>query len=262
MAQTTKIEWCDATFNPWIGCTKVSPGCLNCYAETRSKRTDGVQWGNGQPRRRTSESNWNLPIKWDRSVSLSQPPPRVFCASLADWLDPEVPVEWLSDLLYLMVKCPMLNWLLLTKRPQLWMTRMQAVAKGCDIGAQIAGAWLDGNPPPHIWIGTSAEDQLRWDERMPHLMSIPARIRFVSAEPLVGRIHMGHLRPDWLIVGGESGRGARPMAAGWVEHLRDQCDDRTAFFFKQWGGIYKDSTGRIQNGRTWDEFPLGSDKWP
>ena len=107
----------------------------------------------------------------------------------------------------------------------------------------------------NVWVGTSAEDQTRWDERLPLLMKIPARVRFVSAEPLIGSIHMGGLRPDWLTVGGESGPGSRPMEREWVELLCDQCDDRTAFHFKQWGGVDKKASGRLLNGRTWDELP-------
>jgi len=261
--ENSKIEWTHHTFNPWIGCTKVSPGCLHCYAETlMDTRYGRVKWGKGQPRSRTAAENWRKPQQWNNAQGRHQEfmnglaeRPRVFCASLADWLDEEVPIEWLSDLLYLVIKCQNLDWLLLTKRPQLWRTRLQEVANHSDIGAMIAQHWLDGNPPPNVWIGTSAEDQTRWDERMPLLMDIPARVRFVSAEPLIGRIHMGELRPDWLIVGGESGPGSRPMEREWVELLCDQCDDRTAFHFKQWGGVDKKATGRLLNGRTWDELP-------
>lgn len=134
--KNTNIEWCDHTFNPWIGCTKVSPGCAHCYAETRDKRfTGGIHWGRGAPRNRTSPSNWNEPIKWNNgaaklaancSQAFEYPSrrPRVFCASLADWLDDEVPIKWLADLLDLIRDTPNLDWLLLTKRPQNWEKRM------------------------------------------------------------------------------------------------------------------------------------------
>jgi protein gp37 len=168
-----------------------------------------------------------------------------------------VAIEWLADLLELIQLTPNLDWLLLTKRPQNFGSRVGGVARLTGHGASgVAMQWADlGQAPHNVWVGTSAEDQTRWDERMPLLNTIPARVRFVSAEPLIGRIHMGELRPDWLIVGGESGPGSRPMEREWVEHLRDQCDDRTAFHFKQWGGVNKKAAGRLLDGRTWDEFP-------
>lgn len=282
MASNTKIEWCDHTFNPWTGCTKVSPGCGNCYAEGWSKRSGIVTWGPGHPRRRTSEANWKLPLKWNRDAARELENfeaaveagagycggmprrPRVFCASLADWLDDEVPTEWLSDLLYLMIKCNHLDWLLLTKRPQLWQSRLREVANGSDIGAIISTAWLNGDPPRNIWIGTTVEDQQRAKERIPSLIDIPAKVRFLSCEPLLGpvdlrRIHdddgntlnaltgdwgvegRGHTGPcgklvHWVICGGESGPKARPMHPGWAMDLRDQCQqDCVPFLFKQWG---------------------------
>lgn len=259
MAANTNIEWCDHTFNPWTGCTKVSPGCANCYAEGWAKRSGIVTWGQGQPRRRTSDANWNLPLKWNREAEggienetvswdgeVLYRRPRVFCSSLADWLDEEVPVEWLSDLIYLICKCNHLDWLLLTKRPQLWRSRLQAVANGSDLGAIICTQWLAGNPPPNVWIGTTVEDQQRADERIPQLLDIPAKVRFLSCEPLLGvvdvRFGIDHLgdpsRPtiDWVICGGESGPKARPLHPAWARDLRDQCwAAHVPFLFKQWG---------------------------
>ena len=283
--ENSKIEWTHHTFNPWIGCTKVSPGCLHCYAETlMDTRYGRVKWGKGQPRSRTSAANWKKPRQWNRQVEISNSGwragislgntekelldrgfikphrPRVFCASLADWLDDEVPIQWLADLMRLIAETPNLDWLLLTKRPQNFRSRIHAAFMETACGSMDAdnmmSEWEDGTSPANVWVGTSAEDQTRWDERMPLLMDIPARVRFVSAEPLVGRIHMGDLRPDWLIVGGESGPGSRPMEREWVEILCDQCDDRTAFHFKQWGGVDKKAAGRLLNGRTWDELPF------
>lgn len=259
--ENSKIEWTHHTFNPWIGCTKVSPGCLNCYAETlMDTRYGRVKWGKGQPRSRTAADNWRKPKQWNKAAQDAAERPRVFCASLADWLDDEVPIEWLVDLLNLIDLTPNLDWLLLTKRPENWQRRItDALAKAPEGSLRIAYEWAGcNNPPKNVWIGTSTEDQTRLDERMPLLMGIPARIRFVSAEPLVGRIHMGELRPDWLIVGGESGPGARPMEREWVEILCDQCADRTAFHFKQWGGVDKKANGRLLHGRTWDELPSGN----
>jgi protein gp37 len=213
-----------------------------------------VKWGAGNPRSRTSVDNWKQPRKWDREAAKLGVRHRVFCASLADWLDDEVPIEWLTDLLTLIAATPNLDWLLLTKRPENWYRRI-SLAEG-----EMAESWIDcrGSIPQNVWIGTSAEDQTRWDERMPELLRIPAVVRFVSAEPLLSAIHMGGVRPDWLIVGGESGPGARPMDPLWVESLCDQCQEPAlpvAFLFKQWGGVDKHATGRLLDGRTFDELP-------
>jgi protein gp37 len=250
--ENTNIEWAINTFNPWGGCEKVSPGCKHCYAETLvDKRFHWAKWGKGQERRRTSTDYWKQPARWDRAARGAAERPRVFCASLSDWLDHEVPHEWRIDLLNLIAETPNLDWLLLTKRPQSWRARVRE----CRHASPLAERWLKGEAPANVWVGTSAEDQKHWDLRMPKLMAIPGRVHFVSAEPLLGPIVMGELRPDWLIVGGESGPSARPMEREWVTALRDQCDHRTAFHFKQWGGVRKKATGRELDGRTWDEFP-------
>jgi protein gp37 len=252
--KNSHIEWTDHTFNPWEGCTKVSPGCANCYAETRNKRWNaGKNWGPGAPRRRTSASNWNEPVKWNREAEATGTRPRVFCASLADWLDDEVPIEWLADLLVLIHKTPHLDWLLLTKRPENWKSRMEAV---CEFdGDSLAWSWLRGNALHNVWLGTTVEDQKRADQRIPRLLSIPARVRFLSCEPLLGPVDLwcaNYRSPDgsftgavttwkdcgvnWVICGGESGPGARPMHPDWAIALRDECNAaRVPFFFKQWG---------------------------
>lgn len=253
--ENSKIEWTHHTFNPWIGCTKVSPGCANCYAETlMDTRYGRVKWGKGNPRSRTATANWSKPRQWNRAAEEATERPRVFCASLADWLDDEVPIEWLSDLLCLINETPNLDWLLLTKRPQNFVSRVSA-ATGWDADNLEC--------PPNVWVGTSAEDQARWDERIPLLMKIPAQVRFVSAEPLIGPIQMGEDLPDWLIVGGESGSGARKMEWSWAWDLADSCARNSVpFFFKQWGQfdsrgqpIGKKNAGRILDGRTWDQLP-------
>ncbi len=301
--QNSKIEWTDHTFNPWIGCTKVSPGCANCYAETlMDTRYRRVKWGKGNPRSRTSESYWKLPLKWNKEAEekiedalhdfaedgyVASARPRVFCASLADWLDDEVPVEWLADLLDIIRCTPNLDWLLLTKRPKNWRSRLMAV---CDqfLGKTVTNDqwelmkfvadWVNGAAPHNVWLGTSVEDQERADERIPHLLGIPAKVRFLSCEPLLGPVdiqsmsfcancfgdaetqHLDDGTPwcaecdsempgyildpitdngpgiHWVIAGGESGPGARPMHPDWVRSLRDQCAEaQVAFFFKQWG---------------------------
>lgn len=269
MAKNSKIEWTDHTFNPWVGCTKVSPGCANCYAEARDQRfTGGKHWGKGAPRRRTSAANWKQPIKWDREARRKEVTapivmvgggdgntqvstekvipqrPRVFCASLADWLDDEVPIEWLADLLKIIHDTPNLDWLLLTKRPQNWLKRMVRVAdvlepRVCD--SFLKGWLLQADIPPfvphNVWIGTTVEDQQRADERIPALLKIPARVRFLSCEPLLSTLNL-QLSTDihWVICGGESGTGARPMHPDWARSLRDQCQAAgVGFFFKQWG---------------------------
>ncbi|MFK5920934.1 MAG: DUF5131 family protein [Verrucomicrobiota bacterium] len=256
MNDKTKIQWCDYTFNPWEGCTKVSAGCARCYAESRNKRWnkgEAINWGEGAPRRRTSVANWNKPLKWNQDAERFHyengfsKRPRVFCASLADWLDDEVEIEWLRDLLDLIRVTPHLDWLLLTKRPECFHDRIQRVftfssAASLQSGfpaetASFISRWIIDGAPDNIWLGTSAEDQIRWDERVPCLMDIPAKVHFVSAEPLLGPIHMGGVRPDWLIVGGESGGGARSFEGEWAENLIEECAVKSvAFFMKQVGG--------------------------
>lgn len=259
--KNSAIEWCDHTFNPWIGCTKVSPGCANCYAEARDLRfAEGVHWGNGAPRQRTSVDNWKQPLLWAKAAERAlaehgeacgidpaygmhvKPParPRVFCASLADWLDDEVPVEWLADLLDLIRSTPQLDWLLLTKRPENFQRRLKAV----DLfwgGSCLARRCL---PPANVWVGVTVENQAMADERIPELLSIPAKVWFLSCEPLLGPVDLRSasggaaisVRIDWLICGGESGSKARPMHPDWARALRDQCAAAgVAFFFKQWG---------------------------
>jgi protein gp37 len=304
--KNSKIEWTDHTFNPWRGCTKVSPGCAHCYAETLSHRNPKLlgEWGPGKPRVRASAKMWQEPLKWNREswegvdegvlLDKNIRRQRVFCASLADWLDHEVPAQWLSDLLYLAAKCSDLDWLFLTKRPGLWRSRMEAVAELGDMGSQVARRWLAGHPLAHFWIGTSVEDQARADERIPQLLQIPARVRFLSCEPLLGPVFIrpeafeklafeAHGYIDWVICGGESGPGARRMHPDWARSLRDQCQTaQVPFFFKQWGNwapkevadfhdclttkiqhmgnepfyeLGKKLAGRVLDGRTWDETP-------
>lgn len=265
--KNSAIEWTDHTFNPWIGCTEVSPGCARCYAKTLNKRwRKGANWGKGAPRERTSAANWREPLKWDidsgnNNAALTangyapDPHTRVFCASLADWLDDEVPIEWLADLLKLIHDTPNLDWQLLTKRPENWRRRLERVSElfrlsHDDVRMPWATSWLEGDAPANVWIGTSVEDQQRADLRIPQLLAIPARVRFLSCEPLLEEVSLdvvgqpGEEAPDgtaydlihWVICGGESGRGARPMHPAWARGLRDQCQGAgVPFFFKQWG---------------------------
>lgn len=302
--KNTHIEWCDHTFNPWEGCAKVSPGCAHCYAETRNARFGGgtaPNWGKGAPRRRTSVQNWNQVRKWDREAQAAEaahwPPsvpyerPRVFCASLADWLDDEVPVEWFADLLDLIRQTPNLDWLLLTKRPENWRRRLIEAMNFIDGSgpketggvpdvysgplaptAKMIELWCcDTTPPANVWIGTTVEDQARAGERIPQLLGIPARVRFLSCEPLLGPVDLinsrglclgkpPRLEIDWVICGGESGPDARPMHPDWARNLRDQCADGVPFLFKQWGewapGECVDVKGTLKcasfDGQYWD----------
>lgn len=255
MAEYTKIEWATHTFNGWRGCTKVSPGCKNCYAEKLVTQRLKGEWGPGAPRQLASEAMWKQPLKWDREAAKNGTRPRVFCSSLADVLDNEVPTEWLADLLRLICRTPHLDWLLLTKRPETWTKRMEAV-KEID-GDSLAWTWLRGIAPANVWIGTSVEDQERADERIPALLDIPAKVRFLSCEPLLGPVEITgnyaltgqarrvdksltpagtRARIHWVIVGGESGPNARPMHPDWARDLRDQCAAAgVPFLFKQWG---------------------------
>lgn len=249
MAEGTKIEWADHTFNPWIGCTKVSPACDHCYAEGWAKRFKGLEWGG--ERRRTSAANWRQPLKWNREAAAFRAAhgraPMVFCASLADVFDNQVPAQWRQDLWNLIDQTPELVWLLLTKRPQN-IVRMLPRPVWYENNAMH---WGEGWP--NVWLGTTVENQAEADRRIPHLLGVPAAKRFLSCEPLLGPVDLtaiprtqaeGFMRPldgrfnriDWVIAGGESGLQARPSHPDWFRGLRDQCADAgVPFFFKQWG---------------------------
>jgi len=239
MAENSKIEWTDHTFNPWIGCTKVSPGCDHCYAEARmDHRLGQVRWGPHGERRRTGEAYWREPLKWNRRAADAGQRERVFCASLADVFDNQILSDWRADLWALIESTPNLDWLLLTKRPQ-------------NIAAMLPANWGDGWP--NVWLGTTAENQTEADRRIPHLLARRATVRFVSAEPLLGPIDFTAIGPrlDWIIVGGESGPGARPMHPDWARSIRDQCAAAgVPFFFKQHGDwlATSDDNGEISYG--------------
>jgi len=244
----TKIEWTATpmpdgsalpgyTFNPWTGCTKVSPACDHCYAEAWAKRSGTVQWGNS-PRRRTTETYWRQPLKWNREAAAAGRRRRVFCASLADVFDNRADSVWRCDLWDLIAQTPHLDWLLLTKRPQNILSMLPDPETGVK-------PW--GRGWPNVWLGTTVENQEEAVRRIPHLCKVPAAVRFLSCEPLLGPIDIrsacefpgrdyGEVVIDWVICGGESGPGARPMHPDWTRNLRDQCDAAgVPFFFKQWG---------------------------
>lgn len=246
---TTGISWTDSTFNPWIGCTKVGPGCDHCYAEARmDKRLHVVQWGPAGARKRTSAANWREPVKWNAHAAAFQAEhgrrQRVFCASLADVFDKEVELAWRVDLFALIAATPNLDWLLLTKR----------------IGnvAKMLGDYPTLPLLPNIWLGATVVNQAEADRDIPKLLAVPARVRFLSVEPMLGPIDLERPMPgpdldqgggkmicqpwyiqsgiDWVICGGESGPAARPMQRDWARGLRDQCAAAgVPFHFKQWG---------------------------
>lgn len=284
MTENSKIEWTDHTFNPWVGCTKVSPACDHCYAEGWAKRTGQDQLWAGE-RRRTSTANWKEPLRWNRKAEVTGVRAKVFCASLADVFDNQVPTEWRVDLWRLIEATPNLDWLLLTKRPQN-AGQMMMEARRALLGADVDDrhvAW----PRHNIWLGTTVENQQEADRRIPHLLNTPAAKRFLSCEPLLGPVDLtrvkkrgaekfpdgnaatlnalwcwhDHGRPvhpeiDWVICGGESGPGARPMEPDWGRALRDQCQAAgVPFFMKQMGGTVKSRMPPIPDDLMIREFP-------
>ena len=258
MAENTKIEWTDHTFNPWIGCTKVSPGCDHCYAENLMDTRMGVaSWRPGAERVRTKEANWKMPLRWNAQADAFMDQhgrrQRVFCASLADVFDNAVDPQWRDDLFELIAATPNLDWLLLTKRIG-------------NVGNMLPVPFDFDRHFPHVWIGATIVNQAEADRDIPKLLDVPARVHFLSMEPLLGPVDLTHIEVfggdaeiyplkgttdcvddegaptddvpalDWVIVGGESGPGARPMHPDWARSLRDQCEAAgVPFLFKQWG---------------------------
>lgn len=239
MAEHSAIEWTDATWNPIRGCTKISPGCKHCYAETFSERFRGVP---GHP----FEQGFDLrlvpekladPLRWST-------PKRIFVNSMSDLFHERVPDDYVMSVVKVMELASWHTYQVLTKRSE----RLVALLK---TKLKTASAL------PHIWWGVSVENRNHGVPRIEHLRRAPARIRFLSVEPLLEDI--GDLDLDgihWVIVGGESGHGARPMKREWVLSILNQCRRaRVPFFFKQWGGVHKSRTGRELNGRSYDEMP-------
>lgn len=252
MGELSKIQWTDNTFNPWIGCAKVSPGCANCYAEEMmDKRYGRAKWGKGNPRSRTSESNWNLPLKWNRDAEKCGIRTKVFCASLADVFDDEVPLEWLADLFTLISKTPCLDWLILTKRPENIRPRLSEIAHSSGSGLSIY-AML---PYSNIWLGVSVENQDQ-THRIFTLQNIPAAIRFISCEPLLGNLDLFGFKFDWAIIGGESGANARPFKTDWARDIIDQCRQIKAAPFMKQLGCNSDIKTRDKKGGDITEFPF------
>ncbi len=255
MAENTSIEWCRHTMNFWVGCTALSPACDHCYAEAWAKRTGHPELWQGE-RRRTTAENWQKPLKWDR-LAAARSRDRVFTNSLADFLDNQVPGRWRDDAWHRIDQCRNLDWMILSKRPE----NGPKMLPGPAIGAPEWGAgW------PHVWMGTTVENRAR-KRRIDALRQIPAVVRFLSCEPLLedlGELDLTGIH--LVIVGGESGPGARPMHPAWARSIRDQCAAAgSAFFFKQVGdwapahtidpgqgdGIYLDDDGTTMT------MPLG-----
>lgn len=315
MAENTKIEWADHSWSPWRGCTKVSPGCLNCYAETLSKRNPTVlgSWGKGA--NRVLAKNWGDPMRWNAKVDKIQKDgedlgikdwkagrPMVF-PSLCDWLDDEVSPAWLAEFLALINLTPNLDWLLLTKRPESWRKRIDdAALASTPFHHRWLVEWLNGTPPQNVWFGVSVEDQTRANERIPLLLEIPARVRWLSVEPLIGPVGLGSFAfggfahspncenehcsisggvedccgveipaINWVVVGGESGPGARPCNVSWIQDIVRECQSASVpVFVKQLGArpvedIYGDGGSYVGFNRVAGiRHPKGGDpaEWP
>lgn len=278
MARNSQIEWTHHTFNPWWGCSKVSAACDNCYAELWAKRLGHQLWGRKSARRFFGPTHWREPLVWNEEAKVQGKRQRVFCASMADVFEKRAELnESRQQLWALIEKTPWLDWLLLTKRPQ---------------NIDVMVPWGD-NWPVNAWIGTTVENQKSAEMRLPFLLKVPASVRFLSCEPLLSAIDLrpwfkkNNLCPiDWVIAGGESGPGARPMHPDWATSLLRQCQKaKVPFHFKQWGHwvptelveeherltskiihlpderpvemtrLTKKLAGRILEGSTWDGFP-------
>lgn len=219
MGETTAISWTDHTFNPWWGCTRVSPGCENCYAETFDKRVGGDHWGPGKPRRVFSDKHWNEPMKWDAKAKRDGVQRKVFCASMADIFDEDAPDGQRERLWDLIRSTPNLIWQLLTKRPGGYYYAPDDILK-----------------LSRVWKGVTCEDQEWFNKRWPIIATLPG-IRWVSYEPALGVIwdYGKDHWPDWVVFGGESGNGFRPVGNEWARHTKQACEQLgMKFFMKQW----------------------------
>lgn len=238
MATKSSIEWTESTWNPLTGCTKISPGCKNCYAERMSHRLQAM----GQPNYRNGfkltihPRALNLPLKW-------KTPQMIFVNSMSDLFHEDVSVSYIQSIFAVMRKAYWHTFQVLTKRS----------AHLLELDPTIS--W-----PPNVWMGVSVEND-QYQYRINHLRQTRASIKFLSLEPLLGPLPNLNLNGiDWAIVGGESGPRARPMQESWVLEIRDQClAANVSFFFKQWGGIRRKQTGRVLEGRTWDDLPKKAD---
>ena len=257
MAQSSTIEWTQSTWNPVVGCTKVSSGCAHCYAERMAKRLASMATSlQSQGRDAGRKAPYLVVIdergRWNGRVALVESalleparwksPRVIFVNSMSDLFHPDVPTDFIQRVFAVMNECSQHTFQVLTKRPE----------RAADLSAQVR--WT-----ANIWMGTSVED-VNVVERVRALQKTAAKVRFLSVEPLLGPLPRLPLsKMHWVIVGGESGPAARPMEAKWVRQIRDRCIlQRVPFFFKQWGGVNKKKTGRLLDGRTWDQMPLAA----
>lgn len=274
MGDKTSISWTDHTFSPWIGCAKVSAGCARCYAEAMDRRWGRGRWGLGANRDRTSAAYWSRPAKWNAKAQAEGRRHRVFCGSMCDVFDAQVPDVWRVELFDVIRRTPWLDWQLLTKRPEnigrLVTAAIDAFPRAPDAAMvtvdELLQPWVEGHAPANVWLGVSVENQEAATKRIPTLLQVPARVRFLSMEPLLEPVDLcrlelikpqpphgpgvylnaltGHVagpddvgpRVDWVIVGGESGPGARPFDLAWGRRVLEQCVGAgVACFIKQLG---------------------------
>jgi protein gp37 len=281
VSDKSKIEWTEATWNPVTGCTKVSPGCDHCYAETFAERWRGIP-GHAYERGfdlTLRPARLDQPLRWTR-------PRRVFVNSMSDLFQDGVPDEFVAKVFGVMAAAPQHTFQVLTKRHGRMRSLLQRdefreavfLSNNRDQGDVLGDRW----PLPNVWLGVSVEDQKWANIRVPALLDTPAAVRWLSCEPLLGPVDLTwcdgvnalerdwiggpgggsgapHPFVDWVVVGGESGAGARPMDPTWARRLRDDCTAASVpFFFKQWGGRSAKAAGRELDGRTWDEYPEAS----
>ncbi len=236
MANSSHIEWTDATWNPVTGCSKISPGCKFCYAERLSRRLRAMGQKNYRNGFEVTLHPHMLehPLRWRR-------PRRIFVNSMSDLFHDDIPNTYVVQVFEIMTRAPWHQYQLLTKRSKRLLTLNRLL-----------------NWQPQTWMGVSIEDEDHLF-RADHLRKTRAHTKFLSIEPMIGRLNKLDLQGiNWVIVGGESGPGARPIDAVWVREIRDHCVRAgVPFFFKQWGGVFKSRTGRLLDGRTWDEMPVG-----
>ncbi|MGA9771050.1 MAG: phage Gp37/Gp68 family protein [Blastocatellia bacterium] len=260
MGETTAIKWTDHTFNIVWGCVQVSPACANCYAMMLARRWGFDLWGADKPRRTFGEKHWREPLKWNARAEAAGMRRRVFCSSMADVFEDHPTVEQEREKLWPLIRqTPWLDWQLLTKRAD-------------RILDCLPNDWGEGYE--NVWLGVTAENQEWADRRLPYLMHLPAKVRFVSCESLLGPIDLDRYLHDtstfndidldmldWVIVGGESGPKHRTMNLEWAKDLREQCRDRAGFFFKQVGGLRPDSGGDLLDGERIQEMPRALSLW-
>jgi protein gp37 len=302
MSDKTKIPWADSTWNPWRGCSPVGPGCDNCYARHWGTRF-GVGWDKDADRVQGTKRNWFLPAHWNnkswvcgqcgafhivndwcRNCRTHGDPwhrRRVFSLSLGDWLDLQVPVEWLARMLDMVNVCKNLTWILCTKRPQNWNNRLSATCGllKWDVGRrELVLPWLAGNPPKNVWVLASVENQETADERIPHLLSIPAAVHGLSIEPILGPVDVEpwfvesekckYMLPksseipslDWLVVGAERGSGARPCNPDWIRSIVRQGKEAEVPVFVKSLGNGQDESSEWPDDLHVQEFPHTSNQ--